>query len=276
MLGKNLLYAYKQSFLKYEVENRIPEPSNVMDIISADKQYNLSGEDGSLAIMYEILLSKLSIVVQKDREMVGLDIACGSGQLICKIAKEFDKIKFTSFDFSEQMLKLANENKKKYEVENLDFIKADMNKLLTEFRGRKFDLIIWSYAMHHTNTKDEVINIINSSLELLNEDGVLFIFDFERLKTKKLAKEFGEEYNLPFGYEHFLDGYNSALAAYSFDEVEEILKQSNWNNYKHIHPFFGNFYQIIYTDKKLLKNKYKPKLKSFKNKFNYYFLRCFI
>lgn len=274
---KELSFALKQTHKKYKTQRK-PEPNNVMDSIEADRQYTLAGEKGNLSLIYELLLFKLNRLIPRNDQFNGLDIACGSGQLICKIANDFKNVNFTAFDYSSEMLELAEETKNKYGCSNISFKKADMLNLESEFEEKSFDIITWNFAMHHTDSSEEVIEIINSALKLLKEDGVLFIFDMERAKTNEIAFGLSKLHSLEFGIEHFIDTYNSYLAAYSFDEVEKILQASNWKNYRHIHPVIGNFIQIIYTKKTEINFKRKPNFnnlnynsKRFKS--NYYMLK---
>lgn len=270
MLINNFIHAIQQRIKKQDFE-RICEPEMVMVNFEANRQYSEDGENGSLAILYELILHKLTKIAPESGN--ALDIACGSGQLICKIANEFENLNFTGIDLSDEMLEIAKKNIIHYNVKNLNLEKCNMFKFINHFKNKKFDLITWNLTMHHVNNKKEAEKVINQALELLNENGVLFIYDIERPKTKKFATWFADSYNNLQGKEFYEDSLNSYLAAFSYKEVEEILKSSNWQNYEHQDLILGNVFQYACTKKKNKKINRKPKLKKFWQKRDYYFLK---
>lgn len=239
----------KQRILPQKLQ-RIPEIEDDNYSLQNAEDYDRDGETGSLAVIYELIIDKLKKIAPEKGK--ALDLCSGSGQLICKIAKEFPKIEFLGTDISENMLIHAEKNIKKYNISNLKFKKIDVNKI--NHLNKKFNLITCNFAFHHFKEK-ELIQILNNCNKLLTQNGIIFIWDIERPKTKKLAKWLAKEYNNKLGDFYYRESLNSYLGAFSYKELENIINKSNISNYKHLEPIFGNFFQCIHTKTKSRKTR---------------------
>ena len=94
---QTLSLALQQRFLNQKLRRR-PEPDMVMYDQEQDEQYTRDGESGSLSILYDLIIN----TVRKHSPLRGeaLDICCGSGQLLCKLAKSMPDVHFTGIDLS--------------------------------------------------------------------------------------------------------------------------------------------------------------------------------
>ncbi|MFA5856233.1 MAG: methyltransferase domain-containing protein [Candidatus Pacearchaeota archaeon] len=249
--------------------NRINESVAVMtNNVALD--YNRAGNNGSLDVIYQLILDKLLNVAPNSGKV--LDISTGNSQILCRLAKNLPNLDFTGIDLSKDMLEIAKNNVTKNNLNNIKLKKHDMFKL--DKLNKKYDLIIWTLAMHHCKNETQVIKVINDSLKLLNKDGILFIFDIERPKTKKISLWFANRYNSKFGEYHYKDSLDSYNAAFSYEEFENMIKKSNWKNYIHKDPFNANFFQYaISKTKNKFNRKNKPEFSNFKDRFGYYFLK---
>lgn len=277
MIISNFILALRQRFQKNELERKL-EPTQVMSNLKENIQYSQSGRDGSLAIVYELILHKIKKILPLNptRELKALDLTCGSGQLIAKIAKDNPNVDFLGVDLSSQMLGLAEKTKKEYQINNINFKKLDINNIENEFEKKTFDFISWNLGIHHMNTKEDVIKIFNSIKKLLKDDGVFFFFDIERPKNMIFVKNFTKAYNSSEGKEFYECSYNSYLASFSFEEFEEIMKNSDFKEeYEHKDLILGNIFQYACTKKKNNKINRKPQLNHFWQKRDYYFLKTF-
>lgn len=241
-MGK-LLLALKQRFYEQTLQRK-PEMDLVMLDREQDEQFTKDGVDGGLAVLYDLVINTLQKIAPSSGN--ALDICCGSGQLLCKIAKSKPGIKFTGLDLSSHMLNLSKENKEKYGVTNLDFTKGSMYELRSVFKEKRFDLITWHLALHHCERDQDVVNVINELTSLLTEKGTLFIFDIERPKTGRMAIEFADMYNHQWGEWFYHDSLDSYKAAFTFDELDTLVARSNLKEYRHIHPVIGNVFQMVF------------------------------
>lgn len=154
-----------------------------------------------------------------------LEIGAGSGVLAAMIAKNNKDIDITAVEPSSDMITVANEY---IENENLtsqiNFVKGNITDEVFMQRLGKYDLIYSTLSLHHW---DDPQKTIKNLMKLLNENGVLMIFDLKRVWWL---------YWVPSqsGF------YKSIRAAYLKHELEEMLKSININKYKieNIFPFF--------------------------------------
>ena len=273
MVGYFLYYfnnnEIRQKFLKPKYE-RIPEPSMVMDEEEQDKEYATAGEEAGITITYELIVTKLLRVAPTNGK--ALDICTGSGVLLCRIAREMPGIDFTAIDLSSHMLSQAEKNKLRYSVGNIHTKQLNMFDI-DKFPKRSFDMITWNFSMHHCDDHEQVKAVINKALPLLKEDGLLFIWDIERLKSYDIAVWFTNKYSGKYGPYYYHDSLNSYLAAFSYEEFDKILKESEWENYEHVHAVFGNFFQYACTRKENRVVSRMPNLKHVSQVRDYYILK---
>ncbi len=242
---KKLSLALQQRFRR-----QILSRKREMDLVMLDREqvdeYNKNGEDGGLAVLYDFIINTLLKIAPLSGE--ALDICCGPAQLMLRTAQAMPEMHFTGLDLSPRMLSFGAENKLKLKVTNADFKAGSMYALEAQFE-RKFDLITWCDAMHHCDTEENVIKVLDQISRILKDDGCLLIFDFIRPKTGTLALQLSDLYARPFGDWLFQDNLDSYKAAFTFDETEEILRGSELKHWRHIEPVIGNMFQMIIVSK---------------------------
>ena len=74
-----------------------------------------------------------------------LDVACGTGALVFDLAEKVEKV--VGIDLSESMLKAAQREQIKQEIDNIEFLTADATQL-SAFRDKEFDVATLSMALH--------------------------------------------------------------------------------------------------------------------------------
>ncbi|MEK7849419.1 MAG: class I SAM-dependent methyltransferase [Candidatus Omnitrophota bacterium] len=92
-----------------------------------------------------------------------LDIGTGPGILSLEIGKLIASARITGIDVSEKMIEIAQRNKKKYELTNVDFKVMDANAL--SFDDNVFDMIISTDSLHHWKRPVRIIDEIYRCLK---------------------------------------------------------------------------------------------------------------
>jgi len=93
-----------------------------------------------------------------------IDIGCGTGWSSCFFAKAgYDVV---GVDISADMRDLANKNKKKYGIENVDFLVKDYETLKL---SEKFDCAVFLNSLHHAEDEHKVIARV---YDLLKDGGI--------------------------------------------------------------------------------------------------------
>ena len=118
-------------------------------------------------------------ITDKDRQYRILDIGCGTGQLARDIQMNFSDydISVAAIDYSDEMIKQAKKNQKRYEKRsdaatfiNINYFNMsaeDIDTLETDF-----DVIICTHSLPYY--KDQR-NVIMKMLSILSEDGMLYL-----------------------------------------------------------------------------------------------------
>lgn len=221
---------------------RQPEMDIVMKDEEQDLEYSRDGDDGALAVTYEIIIRAL--LKRSPLSGEALDVSCGSAQLLCKTALAMPNMRFLGTDLSEQMLSLARKNAAAYRVENVELRTLDMFRIDT-LGMHRFDLVTWCFAMHHCETAAQVVNVLDGMARVVKPGGTVFVFDINRPKTGPLAVALADLYNARQGSWFYQDALDSYKAAFSYDEVARILAGSELASARHVKPRFGDFFQLV-------------------------------
>lgn len=154
-----------------------------------------------------------------------LEIGASSGILSAIIAENNKDVNITAVEISSDMVSVASEsiNTKKLNSQ-IQFIAANIEDESVLQKLGKYDLIYSTFSLHHWKNPKKVINNL---LRLLNDDGVLMIYDLKRVWWLYwIPKQNG-----------FL---KSVRASYRPYEIKKILKNIGINKYEiiSIFPFF--------------------------------------
>jgi 2-polyprenyl-3-methyl-5-hydroxy-6-metoxy-1,4-benzoquinol methylase len=225
---------------------RQPEMDVVMYDQEQDEQFTRDGRDGALAVLYQLIVE--SILKLSPKSGRALDLGCGSGQLLCKIASEMPGMRFTGLDLSANMLDFARRSRAQYDLDNVSFRQGswfDVDGL-----GRSsYDLVTWHLALHHCDSADDVVRVVDAAAELVKPEGTLILFDIVRPKTGRLAVHLADLYSMRWGSWFYQDTLDSYKAAFTFEEMEDILNRSRLDDYVHIEPLAFNFWQIAFVSR---------------------------
>jgi 2-polyprenyl-3-methyl-5-hydroxy-6-metoxy-1,4-benzoquinol methylase len=178
-----------------------------------------------------------------------LDLGCGSGQLLCKIAAQMPEMEFTGLDLSANMLEFARRSRDQYRLSNVSFRQGSWFDV-AELGSESFDVVTWHLALHHCETADDVVRVIDAASQLIAPEGTLILFDILRPKTGRLAVHLADLYSMRWGSWFYQDTLDSYKAAFTFDEMESILERSNLRGYVHVEPLVFNFWQIAFVSRR--------------------------
>jgi len=101
-----------------------------------------------------------------------LDIGTGPGILPLEIGKLIPSVRITGIDVGEKMIEIAQANKKKYGLTNVDFMVMDANAL--SFDDDAFDMVISTDSLHHWKRPARIIDEI---YRCLKPGGEAWIYD---------------------------------------------------------------------------------------------------
>ncbi len=153
-----------------------------------------------------------------------LDVACGTGEMILRLAQEFPSVEFVGTDFSEDMLAIARQ--KTAHLKNVKIIIANVRSL--PFPDKIFDTILCSDAFHHFSSPEESLKEI---ARVVKDNGFLFLVDpaYDTLLQKVVLSIFGSI-------------FETAKKYYSEKELSTLLKDAGFRVNHFFNYYFTNFF----------------------------------
>jgi 2-polyprenyl-3-methyl-5-hydroxy-6-metoxy-1,4-benzoquinol methylase len=100
-----------------------------------------------------------------------LDVSCGSGRALCKLAAEYPNSHFTGYDLCDDAVSAGITEAKRQGLTNVRFEKRDVSQLGS---AKKFDLVTAFDAIHDQAKPDVVLRAIAS---VLSPDGTFLMQD---------------------------------------------------------------------------------------------------
>tara|TARA_B100000029_G_scaffold71252_1_gene63176 strand:- start:1027 stop:1686 length:660 start_codon:yes stop_codon:yes gene_type:complete len=197
--------------------NRIPEPE-IMDGLDQSLAYaNADFEEVNTSII-ERFMTCFPEAVQGDM----VDLGCGPGDIPIRFCRQFDGLEIVAIDGSSAMIGLAEEALEESGV-------ADRVRFVTGYipddlpPGRTFDAIFSNSLLHHLHDP----SVIWKSVRALGSPGTaVFVMDLMRPDSREAAAELVETYSADEPEVLKVDFFNSLLAAFRPEEVEEQLERA--------------------------------------------------
>jgi len=121
----------------------------------------------------ELLMNFFSLPAIKENSKDVLEIGCGNGYTLNLLKQKFSNYKFTGLDFSEDLLKIANNRK----LDNVTFCQGDARNL--QFKDDSFDVIYTERCIINLLTWEEQQQALKEMNRILRKGGyILFMESF--------------------------------------------------------------------------------------------------
>jgi tRNA (cmo5U34)-methyltransferase len=180
------------------------------------------------------------IPATQDEWFLGVDIACGDGELSHAILERFPEAQMTLLDGSEQMLTRAAENLATFAYQ-IDLRQFDLRETgwLDEL-SRRNRCIVSSLAIHHLDD-DGKQALYQRLAGHLAPGGVLLIVDIVHHPNEWVRDAWANEWDRDVreqsvartgdlsAFEHFQDGWNHYRTPdFAFDKPSRLIDQLRW------------------------------------------------
>jgi len=197
---------------------RVPEPELMNDFAQA-RAYAMADFDEPhsqfIQIFSELFPEKIDSAV--------LDLGCGSGDVMVRFANAFPLSRIYGVDGASRMLQFA-QNRIDHQMlhERIKLIHATLPDVTLPLKT--FNTIISNSLLHHVNDPSTMWQMVNNHTK---SGSRIFIMDLLRPESVNDAITIVEQY--ADGEPDILqrDFYNSLLAAYRVEEVEEQLAKAS-------------------------------------------------
>ena len=179
-------------------------------------------DQNSFAYKQQTKLEEMAINMISNKSQKIIDVGCGRGNLTLYLADIFPEKKIVGIDFSDEMISIANENKKRFNVENVFYKLENIDAI--SFDANHFDTLICINVLHHVSKSNlskvlkEFARITSSEiiLEIKNSISPYYYFKKLRIKFETGLNIFGTSYN----------NLNQIFTNYGFS----ISKRNSWGN----------------------------------------------
>ncbi len=148
-----------------------------------------------------------------------LDIWCGNGRFLEEARKrDFTPWIYLGVDNSEWMIKEAQNL---YSDSHFEVIWMQSIKNISE----RYDTILFLASYHHLETKEERMQVLKESKELLNQNGRIYMTNWNLRDQEKYknSHRWNGDYDIKIGeFSRYYHGF-------TIEELEELFETTGWN-----------------------------------------------
>lgn len=242
---KVYIYTYGDEEVSQEVANKfmkIMEKRSTgypMNYLLGEKEFmglDFLLEEGVLIprpeteILVEYIIDKIHSEYRGEKISL-LDIGIGSGAISLSIAKQFPHIHVYGVDLYDKPIEIANKNKKRLNLLNVEFIKSDLFDKID--RDNKFHIIVSNPPYIKTGDIEGLQKDVKDFEPLSALDGGIDGLDFYRRITRE-----SKEFLLENGLLVYEIGYNQSK------EVKEIMIEEGFSHIKLLKDF-QDYHRVI-------------------------------
>jgi len=152
-----------------------------------------------------------------------VDVGCGAGNLIIRIAKKIPELTLNAVDIAPEILEYAKKRAIENSVEDkIDFKIGSVEEL--PFPENSIDFIVSTLSLHHWDDPKKAFKEI---LRVLKQDGTFLIFDFRR-DSRKIYHgflAFITKIIAPKALKNVKEPLGSIQSSYELNEIRHILTE---------------------------------------------------
>lgn len=197
---------------------RIPEPELMEDL-----QQAIAYGNADFSASNRLFVKYISNDLQKQVHKI-MDIGCGTGNVDIELALEFTGASIVAIDGSAEMVKLALERVKDYNLEQrVGVLEQKIPGINLEPGG--WDLVLSKDMLHHL---PDPFLLWNEAERFCSEGTTFYVADLIRPENETIAREIVQMgcANEPEVLK--TDFYNSLLASYTINEIESQLSKTRF------------------------------------------------
>jgi SAM-dependent methyltransferase len=163
-----------------------------------------------------------------------VDLGCGSGRLLSRLARGRPDATIIGFDLSEPMLETGRQNLEREGLgERVRLRHADIRSFDAEL-DESPDVVSCNFALHHMPNEDDARRCLEAIARVRERSGcAVWIFDFARLRNPGTWPAFCTLVNWPGPVVHS-DAIESEKAAFSEEEMVRLLDETGLADLNHV------------------------------------------
>lgn len=205
--------------LSRRTQPRIPETDAVMAAPEQIAAFMQSGRDEGLLAHLYFFHAVMSLPVIRPGDTV-LDLACGPGNQLARIAQLHPQSRFIGVDASPGMLELARETL--IDAPNVALQHGDIAQLHS-IASASIDCVTCTMSLHHLPDTAALTQVMREIRRVLKPDGGVYLADFGRLKRAATQRYFAFDRDAEQSPPFTDDFLRSMQAAFSVDELRAAI-----------------------------------------------------
>ena len=218
MAGLGLIGVLVRELSSRRYPSRVPEPNLVMDDDENVTAYTAAGREVAVMAPTHLFHAMQASEVIGPGDLV-LDLGCGPGTQLAKLAALNPKARFIGLDLSQPMLDAAHDYTDSLKLTNVSFQCGDVTDL-AGFEDAGVGAVVSSMTLHHLPDLDALSAAFGEVARVLKPGGGLYLADFARLSCPASMRFFAHDHADEQPELFTLDYWNSLRAAFSLDEFE--------------------------------------------------------
>ena len=173
-----------------------------------------------------------------------LDLGCGSGQLLARLAQGRPDARLIGLDLSEPMLQTGRRLLEREALaDRVELRRGDITTFDSEV-SEPYDVISCNFTLHQLPTEDLAASCLEAIARSRARTGcAVWIFDFARLRHPRSWPAFASMVNWPGPAVHH-DALASEQAAFTFEELTAMLKRARLTDLKRVRSRPLGEYQV--------------------------------
>jgi tRNA (cmo5U34)-methyltransferase len=219
---------------------RVPEPM-VMEEPQGVREYDEIGGSVQVGIHH---FNALGISRLLPRGGMLLDLGCGSGRLLARLAHGRPDARLVGLDLSEPMLQTGQRLLEREGLaDRVELRRGDITTFDAEL-PEPFDVVSCNFTLHQLPTEDLVRRCLEAIARFRSRTGcAVWIFDFARLRHPRSWPAFASIVNWPGTAVHH-DALASEQAAFTLDELTAMLERAGLTDIEHVRSRPLGEYQV--------------------------------
>jgi SAM-dependent methyltransferase len=219
---------------------RVPEPM-VMDELRGVQEYDEIGGSVQAGIHHFNALG-ISRLLPEGGTL--LDLGCGSGRLLARLAQGRPDARVIGLDLSEPMLETGRGLLEREGLaERVELRRGDITTFDAEV-SETFDIVSCNFTLHQLPSEDLARSCLEAIGRSRSQTGcAVWIFDFARLRHPRSFPAFASIVNWPGAVVHH-DALASEQAGFAFEELTAMLERTGLSDLEHVRSRPLGEYQV--------------------------------
>jgi SAM-dependent methyltransferase len=209
---------------------RVPEPM-VMEEPQGVREYDEIGGSVQVGIHH---FNALGISRLLPRGGMLLDLGCGSGRLLARLARGRPDARLIGLDLSEPMLETGRDLLERERLaDRVELRRGDITTFDAEL-PESFDVVSCNYTLHQLPSEDLAQRCLEAIARFRSRTRCgAWIFDFARLRHPRSWPAFASIVNWPGPVVHH-DALASEQAAFTIEELTAMLERAGLADLEHV------------------------------------------